>query len=164
MTVIACPPNTPPVTGVVVFVPADFKTAYAMFATVADSALQLNFTLATLILNNTCRSIVVDAAQRETMLYLLVAHITALRNGVNGAPPAGLVGRIDSATEGTVSVSAEYATLVSGSMAWFIQTQWGALFWQITLPFRSFRYIPAPGGPLGLGDGSLGGWPGRCGC
>lgn len=150
MSVVVCPPNSPPVHGVVVFDPAAFKTAYPDFATVADAALQLNFTLATLILNNTCRSVFVDAVTRETYLNLLVAHITALRNGVNGQPPQGIVGRVNSATEGTVSVSAEYAAGVSQSQAWFVQTQWGAMFWLATSTFRGMHYIPAPahcGGP-----------------
>jgi len=153
--IAACPPNTPPVHGVVTFDPAVFIVSYPMFATVDPAALTLNFTLATLALNNSCRSIVIDAAVREVLLNLLTAHITALLNGVNGAPPAGIVGRISTATEGTVSVSAEY--IASASASWFIQTQWGAMFWQLTLQYRTFRYIPAPNA---CGPGSRFGWPG----
>lgn len=157
MAVVACPPNTPPVHGVVTFDPAVFRALYApSFNTVLDGALNLNFTLAQLALNNTCRSIVMDANQRETLLNLLVAHITALLNGVNGAPPAGIVGRIDTATEGSVSVSAEF--IATAAAQWFIQTQWGAMFWQLTLQYRTFRYIPAP--PSCCGPGIGGGWPG----
>lgn len=142
MTIAACPPNTPPAHGVVVFVPATFRVDFPMFTTVTDAALRMNFAIAELALNNTCRSIVMDANKRETLLNLLVAHITALLNGVSGAPPAGIVGRIASATQGTVSVAAEY--VAGAAAAWFIQTQWGAVFWQLTLQYRTFRYIPAP--------------------
>lgn len=152
MSVAACPPNTPPVHGVVVFEPGPFKTAYPSFSTVPDAALNLNFLLATLALNNTCRSIVLDANERETLLNLLTAHITALLNGVNGAPPAGIVGRISTATEGSVSVSAEF--IASAAASWFIQTQWGAMFWQLTLKYRTMHYIPAPAQCYGPG------WPG----
>lgn len=155
MTVAACPPNTPPTHGVVVFVPADFKAAYPEFATVADAALTVNFGLAQLILNNTCRSIIPDAVTRETFLNVLVAHITALRNGVNGQPAPGIVGRVDSATEGSVSVSADFPSTPDAS--WFIQTQYGALFWQITVSFRTAHYI-APQRVCGPGP-----WAGRRG-
>jgi len=145
---------------VVVFVPAVFKAQYTEFATVADAALNLNFTLATLVLNNSCRSAVIDANVRETLLNLLVAHITALRNGVSGQPPQGIVGRINTATEGTVSVGAEFLTLTA-SQAWYVQTQSGAMFWQATASYRGMHYVPGPRFGSGVG---VGGWPGRCDC
>lgn len=150
-----------PAHGVVVFEPSVFKVLYAQFAAVADSSLTLFFDLATLIVTNVCGSIVQDATQRERLLNLLVAHIAALQPvspaGGPGSGPA-LVGRITSATEGTVSVSAEYASSVSSSEAWFIQTQYGALFWQLTATYRSFRYT-APVRPFG----PAGAFPGRRG-
>lgn len=159
MGVVACPPNTPPVHGVVTFDANVFKTIYPEFATVEAAALNLNFVLAQIILSNKCESIVCDAVTRETLLNVLVAHITALRNGVNGQPPAGIVGHVTSATQGTVSVSAEF--LASMNAQWFIQTQYGALFWQLTAQYRTMRYIPAPASCL---NGPTGMWPGRRGC
>lgn len=165
MTIAACPPSSPVVHGVVVFVPADFKQAYTEFATVADARLTENFNIATLQMNNSCRSRVMDAAKRETLLNLLTAHITALRDGVNSQPPAGVVGRVSSATEGSVSVSADMGTMVYGQ-AYYMQTQWGALYWQSTAPYRTMVYVPAPvvcadlpagGVPYGYGPGH-GGW------
>lgn len=138
--------------GVVVFAAAAFKVLYPQFAAVADATLTLYFDLATLIVKNTCRAHVTDATQRERLLNLLVAHIAALQPvSPAGGPGSGaaLVGRIASATEGSVSVSAEYAASVSASMAWFIQTQYGALFWQLTAPYRSFMYV-APCRPNGI--------------
>lgn len=156
-----CSVAATPAHGVVVFDPAAFKTLYAQFAAVANGTLTLYFDLATLIVANVCGSIVADATQRERLLNLLVAHIAALQPvtpaGGPGSGPA-LIGRIASATEGTVSVSAEYAAQVSASMAWFIQTQYGALFWQLTSPYRSFRYT-APARPFG----SAGAFAGRRG-
>lgn len=152
MSVAPCPPNTPPYHGVVVFVPADFKAAFPEFATVLDAALTVNFGLSQLFLNNTCRSIICDAVTRETFLNLLVAHITQLRNGINGLPPAGIVGRVNSATQGSVSVGAEFPT--SMDEAWFVQTQYGAMFWQATTVFRTMHYVPAP---QACGPGHFGG-------
>src|ERR1044071_2718593 len=110
MAVIACPPSTPITRGVVTFAPSAFKTAFPAFATVADAALTLNFGAAELFLNNSCGSLVKDAYLREKLLNYLVAHITALFNGVNGESPPGTVGRISDATEGSDSVSVEFPT------------------------------------------------------
>jgi hypothetical protein len=164
MTISACPPSTPVQKGVVVFVAADFKAAFTEFATVADAALDFNFRMAELQLANTCKSRVVNAVQRELLLYLLVAHITQLRNGVNGQPPSGLVGRIAGAREGSVSVDTDYGTVVYGQ-AWYIQTQYGAQFWQATAKYRTAVYV---GAPVVCADLPPGGWygggPGNCGC
>lgn len=154
-----CGLAVPPVHGVVVFDVAAFKVAYAQFAAVGNAVLTLYFDLATLIVKNTCGARVADGTQRERLLNLLVAHIAALQP-VSPAGGAGsgatLVGRVASASEGTVSVSAEYASSVSSSMAWFIQTQYGALFWQLTSPYRSFTYV-APCYPGGDAAGPLAG-------
>lgn len=143
MTVQGCPPSTTCTPGVVVFVPADFKVSFPSFTTVADAALAMSFQLATLQLDNSCGSRIKDAAKRELYLNLLTAHITALKDGENGQPPAGIVGRVDRATEGSVSVSADVGTVVYGQ-AYYVQTQWGFMYWQATARFRTMLYIPAP--------------------
>lgn len=145
MAVVPCPSPTPqPVRGIVVFEPAVFKTQYPAFATVADATLQLDFDIATLFLNNSCCSVVKDAPTRERLLYMLVAHIAALLQGQNGQPPSGVVGRVNSATEGTVSVGLAYANEMSMSEAYFSQTPYGAMFWQATATYRAFHYVPPP--------------------
>lgn len=175
MTIASCPPSTPVTRGVVVFVAADFKTAFPEFATVADPALVLNFGLAELQLANTCKGRVINAVEREKLLNLLVAHITQLRNGANGVAPGGMVGRISSAQEGSVRADADMGTVVYGQ-AYYLQTQWGAMFWQATAKYRTAVYIPAPivcadvaglpgffpGNGFFPGDGSNGG--SGCGC
>jgi len=166
MTVQACPPSTPITTGVVVFVPADFKTAFPPFVTVSDVALQMSFTLATTQLTNSCCSRVKDANLRETLLNLLTAHITALKDGQNGEPPPGIVGRVDKATEGSVSVSAAMDTSGVYGKDYYAQTQWGLLYWQATQQFRKGRYIAPPptcadfNGGLGFGFLDQGGFGG----
>lgn len=156
-----CTTAIAPVHGVVEFVPADFKAAFPQFASVPDGDLTTYFALATMVVDNTCASRISDATQRERLLNLLVAHIATLQPvSPNGGAGAGssMVGRIASATEGSVSASAEYAAEVSQSMAWFIQTQYGAMFWQLTSPARSFMYV-APSRPCG----PAGAYPGRRG-
>lgn len=158
-----CTAAPQPIHGVVLFDPAAFIVAYPMFAAVAPGVLQGYFVLATMIVNNTCKSVVSNATFREYLLNLLVAHIAQLMplagSGNQAGTGGGVVGRVSSATEGTVSISAEYAAQISQSMAWFIQTQFGALFWQLTSPYRSFRYVAPPyccGGPGGAYAGRRG--------
>lgn len=169
MSIAPCPPQTPVQKGVVVFDAAAFKAAFPSFATVADGSLLVAFNLATLQLNNSCSSRVCDAPTRELLLNLLVAHIAALTFGENGLPPSGIVGHVDKAQEGSVSVSASMGTLVYGQ-AYYAQTQWGALFWQSTARFRQMVYIPAP---IVCADLGVNGYPydggyfpggGGCGC
>ncbi len=167
MTIAACPTSTTVPHGVVVFVPATFKAAFTEFATVADAALSANFGFAELQLANTCRSRVVNAATREKLLNLLTAHITQLRNGTGGNAAGGMVGRISEAQEGSVKASADMGTMVYGQ-AYYMQTQWGAMYWQATAQYRTVVYIAPPPtcadfaaqGPPGYGGGYYG--PGGC--
>jgi len=178
MTIAACPPNTPPQHGVVIFNFTEWATSFPEFAGIAAGSAQAAFNDATLVMSNSCRSLVRDAARRQQLLYLLTAHCCFLRFGSNdGAgnvtPAPGIVGRIANATEGSVSVGAQYSSAVGQSEAYFIQTKWGALYWQTTARYRTMRYIPPPatccgscGGPLGMcacgsGIGPVGtGFPG----
>lgn len=143
MSIVPCPPNTPVQRGVVVFDAAAFKAAFPSFATLTDPSLVMAFNLATLQLNNSCGSRVCDAALRESLLNLLTAHIAALAFGENGNPPAGIVGVVTKAQEGSVSVGTEVGTIVYGQ-AYYLQTQWGMMYWQSTARFRQMVYIPAP--------------------
>ena len=92
--------------------------------------------------------------QAPMLLNLLTAHIAWLwapRDG-NGSPsstgtypPPSVVGRVSSAGEGSVSVSAEYqGNAGSPSAQWYNQTQWGAAYWTATLRLRSARYVRTP--------------------
>lgn len=160
MSVTPCPSDTPIARGVVAFDPTAFKAAFPEFSTIADPILNLNFGLAQLQLNNTCRSRIQDASKRETFLNLLVAHITQLRNGINGQAATGAVGRVSYAMEGSVMATIDMGTTVLGQ-AYYNQTQWGAMFWASTAIYRTFRYVPAP--PT-CADDYPGSFGGGCGC
>lgn len=153
MTVSACPPVTPPVHGVVTINTTDWRAAYPEFTGLTDAQITAAFNNATLVVSNSCKSLVRDANKRETLLYLLTAHCAFLRFGSNdGAgkvvPAPGVVGRVNNAHEGSVSVSVDYPK-VTNAQAWFVQTQWGALFWQSTAKYRTMVYIPPPTGLCG---------------
>lgn len=127
----------------VVFVPADFKAAYPAFAAVPDAALEHYFQMATLYLSNSACSVVKDLEKRKMLLWMLVAHIAQLAGALNEGGAAGPVGRVASATEGSVSVSFAFPDNANG--AWFNQTPWGAMFWQATLQYRiGPRYVARP--------------------
>ncbi|ELZ5576502.1 DUF4054 domain-containing protein [Escherichia coli] len=126
--------------GVVIFDPSAFKLRYPEFSSVDDALLQQYFTQATIYLDNTDSSRVSDLAVRSMLLNMLVAHIACLYSGANGQSPSGLVGRIDSASEGSVSVHADMPGGTANS-AWYMQTKYGADYWNATAPFRTFQYI-----------------------
>lgn len=81
-------------------------------------------------------------AQQTNILGLIVAHVAQLMYGVNGQSPSGLVGRITSATEGSVSVSTDFP--MTPTNAFFMQTSFGAMFWTATSVYRTMRYVPGP--------------------
>lgn len=126
--------------GIVVFDPPAFILQFPAFQTVPTVALQNNFNLATLQLNNSYGSIVPDAPTRAQLLNLLTAHLTALLNGIGSNPPSDIVGRISGATQGSVSVQTEFRT-DSEAAAFYMQTQWGAIYWRSTAIYRTARYV-----------------------
>lgn len=158
MPVSPCPSPCPPITrGVVTFSATEFVAQYPEFAGLANPLMQTAFNDAVFLLDNTCGSVVQDANKRLILLYTLTAHCLFLENGSNdGAgnvlPPPGIVGRINTATQGSVSVAAEYSSEVTMSEAYFIQTKYGAKFWQQTANIRTMHYVGAPAvGPNGPG-------------
>lgn len=131
----------PPDGGVVVFDPATFKLRFPEFSRMTDALATTYFDEATLFMSNTGCSPVRNLGQRSALLNLMTAHLAALGFGVNGNPPSGIVGRINTASEGTVSVGAEMGP-ASASSAWYMQTQYGATFWQATAQYRTAHYVP----------------------
>ncbi|MDU7759692.1 MAG: DUF4054 domain-containing protein, partial [Enterobacter asburiae] len=106
---------------IVVFDINAFRERYPEFDTVSDTLLNAYFVEATVYLDNTDCSPVTDVNVRAVYLNMLVAHIAALNSGVGGQKPSGLVGRVASASEGSVSVSTGEVP-VSPSSWWYLQT------------------------------------------
>ncbi len=109
------------------------------------------FARAGLMLPNSDTGPVADPATRTAMLYLVTAHMAQLHGSIApGQGPSGLVGRVSSAGEGSVSVSADMGPVTAQSAYW-LQTPYGAEFWQAMAPYRlGARYVPPPRRP-GLG-------------
>ncbi len=133
---------------------------YPEFASLSSSLAQLYFNEAGLYCDNTdaspCPADPTTSFPRVNYLWMLTAHIAALNAPVGSTPASPLVGRINSASEGSVSVQAQndYAP---GTVQWFQQTKYGSAFWAATRRFRSFVYqpgypnpAPVPGNPFGI--------------
>ena len=77
----------------------------------------------------------------------------------NVSPPLGIVGRINNAAEGDVSVSSEWAAPPNATEAYFVQTKYGAQYWTMTAKYRTALFVPAPPGAYNpLAGYGLGPW------
>ena len=126
---------------VAAFDSAVFLARYPEFGAVPVLRLQSFFDEAGLYLDNTDNSPVSDALRRRTLLNMLTAHIAALNGALSETGDAMPVGIVNSASEGSVSVSFE-SVFQPGTAGWYAQTQYGAAFWQATVNYRRFLYIP----------------------
>ena len=122
--------------GIVVFDIEEFRELYPAIEA-SDDQLIAYFGVAETFLNNTKCSVVKNLDARKKMLYLLTAHIAAITQQAESGNPT--VGRIASATEGTVSIGLDYGTM-GNNERWYLQTPWGAMYWQLTKKYRSAVY------------------------
>lgn len=131
--------------GVVVqFNYAAWVARYPEFSSVSPQTADGYFAEASVYHRNDGGGPVSDSTVQLTLLNMLTAHIAARYATISGQPGTSLVGRIKNATEGSVSVEAEFATVVPGSMAWYLQTKYGADYWGATTAYRTMRYMPGP--------------------
>jgi len=119
---------------IVTFNSEAFLARYPEFNTLSPTLLQAYFTEATFYCRNDGGGPVQDLPTLTVLLNMLTAHIAALNGGVNGQNPTQMVGRLTSAGEGSVHVSMDMKA--PDSAAWFMQTKYGAAYWQASLPYR----------------------------
>lgn len=120
------------------------------------------FSIAELLVDNTDCSAIPDADKRLVVMNYAVAHLAKLAGyplqvGQTVPSPSGLVGRVSSATEGSVTVATDYGPMRE-NQAWWLQTQYGATFWQLTRATRTARYVAAPPRYFGPVYGTLRRW------
>ena len=134
---------------VAVFVVADWRVRFPEFSNVSDDEVNDCFTDATMILDNTDASLApCDPATylpRLRYLWHLTAHLAQLYFGSTVQAQSRVVGRISSAGQGSVNMSAEYNGPQAAS--WYNQTQYGATYWNMTRQLRTFQYVPGMSGP-----------------
>lgn len=160
---------------VVTFSPTDFAGAFPEFAGCSAPQEQSWFNRACLLFDNSprnpafasCGGGLTGTQIMTTLLYLLTAHIGWLNAprdasgnpSSSGQPASPIVGRINTATEGSVSVGADMGDVNAGSpsQAWYMQSRYGAEYWAATAGYRTARYVP---GPVQFqGPYYPGGWP-----
>ena len=129
---------------IAVFNPTVFFARYPEFSAVSPTRLGVLFLEAGLYLSNCDSSPVQNITRRGVLLNMLTAHISYLAGDLNADGQARPVGRISQAAEGTVSATFEGVPPTPGTGAWFMQSQYGAAFWQATTSLRGFRYNPRP--------------------
>lgn len=128
-----------------VIVAFDYAGWVAMFPQldyVPPDLAQVYFDIAATMHANDGTGPVIDTGEQTKLLNFLTAHLSKLYAPRDGQEPSGLVGRISSATEGSVTVQAEWGNTTSERAAWFLQTQYGATYWALTAKYRTMRYRP----------------------
>jgi len=132
-----------------------WTTLYPEFAAVAPVQGANWFVRASFLCGNqTSNPTICVPGMLESLLYLLTSHIAALNAprdakggyAAVGSAPSPLVGRINSATEGSVSVGADMGDVNAGSpsQAWYMQTRYGAEYWAATAGIRTAHYVALP--------------------
>lgn len=136
---------------VVAFSYAAWVARYPEFSAVSEATATAYFAEACIYHRNDITGVVNDATIQSALLNMVTAHIAARYSQSQGSPNPGAaqdanspVGRINSASEGSVSVQTEYASETPGSMAWFAQSKYGADYWAATKAYRSMRYRASP--------------------
>lgn len=142
--------DTPPVT-------FDFATWTVMFPefsalTAAQGAAY--FMGATNVCANSCANPIFAGGNLSYLLYLLTSHVAWLRcpkdesgnPAAVGAPASELVGRISSASEGSVSVQTDLDKTGNSSAldAYLQQTKYGLEYLASIAQYRTARYMPNP--------------------
>ena len=81
--------------------------------------------------------------EQQVVFNLVLAHLVALNTPIaGGAASQGLVGRITSTSEGSVSVSLDAGQPASLTQAWWLGTTYGQQVWVLLSRYRRFRYVP----------------------
>lgn len=133
--------------GVVAFDYTSWATRYPELACSVLPPLALAYwTEAQLYCDNTACSPISDLTVRAMLLNMVCSHIAALNAPLNGQPSSPLVGRVSSASEGSVSVQTSM-DVAPGTAQWFAQSKYGASFWAATAQYRTMHYMPNPGRP-----------------
>ena len=88
-----------------------------------------------LILDNSRLSCLSEKT-RKKLFYLLVAHKAELQNRIDGGN-SSLIGRISSASEGSVSISSEFPSAGGKISSWLNQTPYGVEYLAMIAPYTS---------------------------
>ena len=110
---------------------------------ITSAQAQLYFNRAQLFCDNSPCSIIQNLCEREILLNLATAHVATLMAPLNGAPSSPLVGRINNATEGSVTVATQL-DVPTGCPQYLAQSKYGIEFYNATAKYRMMSYVPGP--------------------
>lgn len=120
---------------IVTFDPVEFRSYYPKFTETVISDVQLEhlFTLATTFIDNTDNAMIPydpdkGIYNRKEILYLFVCHLATMELW-----PLGQTGPVQSATQGSVSVS--YGQVTDRRGTWFNQTPCGRTLFMLLRPY-----------------------------
>lgn len=128
---------------------------FPAMAPVGPELLEVYWTIATTMHANDGSGPIGSTSLQSSLLNMLTAHIAQLfapkdpagNPSAAGNTTAGVVGRVQSATEGSVSIStAALEGFNTAQASWLGQTQFGAMYWAATAQFRTMRYVAPLGG------------------
>ena len=152
---------------IVAFNYANWAARYPEFSAVAQATVEQYFAEATIYHSNNGVGPVDDPTVQSALLNMVTAFIAARYSQSQGSPMPGspqdangLVGRISSAAEGSVSVQTENQ-YPPGSAQFWQQNKYGADYWNATKAYRTMRYRASPGRFSGssIYAGRSGFWP-----
>lgn len=134
--------------GPIAFSYSAWTATFPELAGVSEVAATNYFGMATLYIRNDGGGPINDPNMLTSILNLTTAHLARLfSQQTNGVPTTGgqagpnpVVGRVASASEGSVSAQLDIGDQPPGA-AWWMQTPYGAAVWQALRPYRTFRYI-----------------------
>ena len=111
-----------------------FRELYPAYAAATDAQIGAWWDIACDLVGNAPGSRIPydppSVTTRKGVLYATLCHLAELNTRGNGG-----VGRISSAAEGSVNAQMSYDD--KSGAAWWVQTQCGALVWQLLKPYRS---------------------------
>jgi hypothetical protein len=119
-----------------------WASAYPMFSNIDQNTIQaVVLPLAQSYHRNDGGGPINDPVIQTQALWLAVAHVAQLMFGSTTQEASPLVGRVSNATEGSISVTAEYNDK-NPAGAWWEQTTYGAAYWQLIKSYAMGFYHP----------------------
>jgi hypothetical protein len=126
---------------------AAWQNQFPALASVASNVVQSYWIMAEAFHANDGGGPIQTASLQTVLMNLMAAHLLVLFNSMivnpDGSINSGLVGRISSTSEGSVSVSTENQ-YPPGTDQWYQQTQFGSAYWAATSQFRRMSYRAPP--------------------
>lgn len=122
---------------------ADWILRYPEFVDVKEPLAKAYFAEASLYHVNDGSGPVTDENAQLALLNMLTAHIAALNNAHSALAGSPIVGAINSASEGSVSVSGT-PLVAPGTSAWYVTTRYGAAYWVAMAAYRTMHYRRGP--------------------